>query len=184
MNRQSKALVTSLALLAVFVGSSAFADGVVLETPIAYAKDASVNERVRTECHVEDLLERHISTYMQKVQRGATGSASGAAVLKIEIAHVMGVGGGSWSGPKAITVDATLMVDGKVKRQGKVSRWSNGGFWAGLKGTCGILERDAKAIGKDLSRWVKDPRYVMPIEAEPPKEAASAASSAAEADEH
>jgi len=91
----------------------------------------------------------------------------------------LGVGGGAWSGPKAITVNADLLdASGKVIRHTKINRWSMGGMFGGFKGTCSILDRSAAAIGKDLSRWVRDPSYQI-VEEAAPKEAEAAPTSEA-----
>lgn len=173
MKFQQAVIWTGLAAAGILSSPFAAAD-VVLNPPIAYAKDAGVHEKIRSDCHVEQLLEAAIAPYLAKAKKVAGTTGSGAAELKVEITHVMGVGGGAWTGPKAITVDATLSADGKVLRQGKVNRWTTGGMWGGFKGTCSILDRSAKAIGKDLARWIRDENYKLTAEAAPPSDAASA----------
>ena len=37
------------------------------------------------------------------------------------------------------------------------SRYSGGGVFGGYKGTCAIVGRCAKAIGKDIANWLKNP---------------------------
>lgn len=89
----------------------------------------------------------------------------------MQITHILGVGGGAWTGPKAITVNADLLdPSGNVMRHTKINRWSLGGFFGGFKGICSILDRSAVAIGKDLGRWVRDPSYQI-VEEAAPKEA-------------
>jgi hypothetical protein len=173
MKKQTRVVMTGLALAGALCSSTAFAADVVLETPITYAPGAGVVERVRQECHIEDDLEKYLSAVVSKTaQRKGTGEA-GASVLRVEISYVFGVGGGGWSGPKGITVNATLTANGTVQRQGKVTRYSMGGVWGPFKGTCSILSRNSQAIAKDLGRWIKDVDYVMPTEA-PSAKAASA----------
>ncbi|MEX3842337.1 hypothetical protein [Paraburkholderia sp. BR10882] len=151
---------------------------VLLETPVTYAPDASVVEQVRNECHVEDMLTRHMGELLRKLNRGGDGTvasqtnAAEARILRLQITHVMGVGGGAWSGPKAATVSADLIEGDKVVRHVKISRWSVGGVWGGFKGTCSILDRTTIFIAKDLYRWVRDPSYEIREEA-PPTEASA-----------
>ncbi|MFM0072238.1 hypothetical protein PQQ86_13810 [Paraburkholderia sediminicola] len=95
-----------------------------------------------------------------------------AKILRLQISHVLGVCGGAWSGPKATTVSAGLIEDGKVIRHTKINRWSVGGVWGAFKGSCSILDRTTIVINKDLSRWVRDPSYEIKEEA-PPKEASA-----------
>ena len=99
--------------------------------------------------------------------------ASDNTVLRLQITDILGVGGGAWTGPKAITLTAELLENGKVSRQTKINRWSVGGIFGAFKGTCTILERSADAITKDLSLWVQNPSYKI-IEQPAPKEAVEA----------
>jgi hypothetical protein len=150
-------------------------DKVLLLTPVTYRADASVVQRVREECHIESMLEQDVGSALKKRLSGGTvdseAAANGATVLKLQISHVLGVGGGAWSGPKALTVYADLVENGKVVRQARINRWSTGGVWGGFKGTCSIINRCSVAIAKDLTRWAADPAYKIEDEA-PPKDAA------------
>jgi hypothetical protein len=168
----------SLIGLCLSTGSAFAASQVLLETPVTYAPDASVVQQVKDECHLEDMLARHVGDTLRKINRTGDGTlasqadAGDAKVLRLQITHVLGVGGGAWSGPKAMTVSADLIEDGKVARHTKINRWSVGGMWGAFKGTCSILDRTTVAISKDLGRWVRDPSYEIKEEA-PPKEASS-----------
>ncbi|MDR5750116.1 MULTISPECIES: hypothetical protein [unclassified Caballeronia] len=159
--------------------SSAFAaNPVLLETPVTYAPDARGVEQVKSECRVDDLLTHHIGDVLRKLNKAGDGTtasqtdAGGATILRVQITNVFGVGGGAWSGPKATTVLADLLEDGKVIRHTRVNRWSVGGMWGAFKGTCSILDRTAIVIAKDLGRWVRDPSYQIKEEA-PPQEASA-----------
>lgn len=159
--------------------TSAFAAAqVLLETPVTYAPDASVVDQIKNECHIEDMLTRHVSDALRRINRTGDGTiasqtdAGDQKILRLQITHVLGVGGGAWSGPKATTVTADLIEDGKLTRHTKINRWSVGGVWGAFKGSCSILDRTTVAIAKDVSRWVRDPSYEIKEEA-PPKEASA-----------
>ncbi|MFC5474723.1 hypothetical protein [Paraherbaspirillum soli] len=163
-------------------GASTLAAGnTLLETPVTYHPDAGVVESVKNECHIEDMLARRVGPVLAKLNKTGDGTiatgtkTAGADLLRLQITHVLGVGGGAWSGPKAITVTADLLDEhGKVTRHTKINRWSMGGMWGGFKGTCSILDRSAVAIGKDLGRWVHDPAFQI-AEEPAPKETETAA---------
>ncbi len=171
-----------LMVLALLVGSTSVlaAANVRLEVPVTYHPNAGVVQAVRDECRIEEMLAEHVGAALEKRNPSGIGTVavgadtSGDAVLRLRITHILGVGGGAWSGPKAITVTAELLEDGKVARQTKINRWSMGGVFGAFKGTCTILERSAVAIGKDMQRWVRDPSYRIREEA-PPKEVAKEA---------
>lgn len=159
---------------------------VLLETPVTYASGAGVVERVKDECHIDDLLAHRVGDALARLNRTGEGtidvnSAPGdAQVLRLQISYVMGVGGGAWTGPKAISLSADLLDGGKVVRHAKFKRWSVGGVWGAFKGTCSILDRTSLIISKDLRRWVHNPRYVIKDDDAPP-EAASATEAGASA---
>jgi len=173
--------------------SSAFAGErrqVLLETPVTYASGASVVERVKDECHIDDMLTRRVGEALARLNRTGDGTidanrtAGDAQVLRLQITYVMGVGGGAWTGPKAISVSADLIDNGKVVRHTKFKRWSVGGVWGAFKGTCSILDRTTVVIGKDLRRWVHNPRYEIkdedaPDQASAPEGATSPAGASA-----
>ena len=160
-------------------GATAFAGtNARLEMPVTYHPEAGVVENVRTECQIEDMLASRIGGALGKINGTGNGvqepgvKAEGAQTLRIQITHVLGVGGGAWSGPKAITVMVEVLEDGKTVRKTKITRWSMGGAFGAFKGTCSILERCANAITRDLSRWVQNPAYKI-VEERAPKEANS-----------
>ncbi len=61
--------------------------------------------------------------------------------------------GGAWSGPKSVTIEGVLWSGGKSAGSFTAERRTTHG-----SGTCGMLERDAKEIGKDIAEWLKAPK--------------------------
>lgn len=170
-------------------GTCASAAGkILLETPVNYRAGAGVIDRVKEECQIGDLLVRRVGAVLQNLNNSADNTiAAGAAadgntVLRLQITNAMGAGGGSWSGPKSLSVSAELLENGKVLRQTHINRWTNGGVFGGFKGTCSMFDRAAGAIGKDLGRWVRDPAYKVAEEPAPKqKDGETAPSTAASA---
>ncbi|PMS21219.1 hypothetical protein C0Z18_08570 [Trinickia dabaoshanensis] len=160
---------------------------VLLETPITYASGAEVVEHVKDECRVDDILTRRVGEALRRLNRTDEGTIPAntppgdAEILRLEITYVMGVGGGAWTGPKAISVSADLIDNGKVVRHTKFKRWSVGGVWGAFKGTCSILDRTAVIISKDLRRWAHNPRYEIKDEDAPGQGSAPEGASAAAA---
>ena len=138
--------------------------------------NAEVAEGTKRNCKIEDMLASRIGPMLgslYKIDNGTVAAGTDSAgdkVLRVQISHVLGVGGGAWSGPKAITVLAELIDGGKVTHTTKINQWTTGGMFGGFKGTCDILERSANAITKDLNKWVQNP--LTKIEQKPaPKDA-------------
>ena len=159
--------------------SAALAASTMLEVPVTYHPNAGVVAAVKQECQIETMLSTRVGAMLAKLNKTGDGTiesgleASDSTVLRLQITHILGVGGGAWTGPKAITLTAELLENGKQVRQTKINRWSVGGVFGAFKGTCTILERSADAITKDLNRWVRNPSYKI-IEQPAPKEALEA----------
>jgi len=59
---------------------------------------------------VGDVLGKQNASGKGTIEAG--DDSAGDQVLRLQITHVLGVGGGAWSGPKAITVIAELLENG------------------------------------------------------------------------
>jgi hypothetical protein len=153
--------IALLALLA--VAAAAHADGVTLLTPVTYAADSAVVPKVREACKLEERL----TTDVGGALNGTTTSTAGQ-VVRVSIVDVMGVGGGAWSGPKAISIRVDLLRDGQVERSTHLTRTTTGGPLGGFKGTCSMLERDSSVLGKDVAKWVASAAYTTGEDARGP----------------
>ena len=134
--------------------AAAHADGIKLLTPVAYAAESSVVPKVREACKLEERLASDVGSQLA----GTTDQPQGQ-VVKVSIVDVMGVGGGGWTGPKAISLKVDLLKDGKVERSTHLTRTTTGGAFGGFKGTCSMLERDSSVLGKDVAKWVASSAY-------------------------
>lgn len=159
-------MLSSILLLAMMtMGLQSFAqkvDTLVVPESISFAENTRVRGKIKTECR----LEEKTSTFIRSFTQGNAYSkvvtqkpASGAYhILEAEITQVHGPGGGAWSGPKSMRVSGKLKDNkGKVIATFEASRYSTGGAFGGYKGTCSILGRCTKAIGKDIAAWLVDP---------------------------
>jgi len=89
----------------------------------------------------------------------ATGSTTGSAdaqVLTIEFEDVQGAAGGAWSGPKSVVIKGSLSQNGKMLGDFKARRIPVAYVWR-YKGTCSILGRCVKTLGKDVAEWLAHP---------------------------
>jgi hypothetical protein len=75
-------------------------------------------------------------------------------VLELSIREVHAPGGGPFSGPKWMIVDAELHERGRVVATARAKRVTAGPFG----GTCAHLQKVARAIAVDLGAWLRDPR--------------------------
>jgi hypothetical protein len=152
-------LVTILLTLGYLVGSAsiAAADTVKLSSTISYAKDGNAREKVKSECKLETKVPHFVNEYSDQVELVEGDAGTKGRVLTIEIYSVSAPGGGGMSGSKYMQTKGVLRQDGKQIGNFTAGRYSTGGFLGGYKGTCAILGRCAKAIGKDVANWLKNP---------------------------
>ena len=133
-----------------------------LEKKAPYTKGLNVPEAVRTECALEQKVPQYVEEYAKKgfdkvVLADTVSAKTAGKVLSMKITDITGTGGGAWSGPKHVSVEGTLWQDGKVVGTFRASRFSSGGAFGGYKGTCAILGRCIKALGKDVATWAEAP---------------------------
>lgn len=130
-------------------------------SPVPFANDSGATGKVKAECTLETRLPQFIAEAARRGVDVIVGPApeEGAAgkFLYIEFIHVLGAGGGAWSGPKSVTVTGELIENGEVIGSFTASRYSTGGAFGGYKGTCSILGRCIKAMGKDIAAWLRSP---------------------------
>jgi len=154
------------AALAVFVGLAPIAvpaAGVLnLQKQAPFAKDVAVPEAVKKECDLENKIPDYVrvnaeGSFDKVVLIDSASAGTPGQALAIKITGLMGKGGGGWSGPKQVSIEGTLWNNGKVAGTFLATRFSSGGAFGGYKGTCAILNRCAKELGEDVSKWLTAP---------------------------
>ena len=137
------------------------ADTLVLPKKVAFAKGLDVRDAVRNECSLEEKIVKFIKEYSKGNYANIVyekPSSGDYHILSAEIIEVLGAGGGAWSGAKSVKIKGDLKdKSGRVLGTFEAGRYSGGGAFAGYKGTCSILGRCTKAIGKDVASWLVDP---------------------------
>lgn len=136
------------ALIALFLASGAAqAQPVTVAKSVPYAADSNATQAVRTECTLPaDLPEAIKDAAGDKV---TLSDAPGARHLKLEIGHVLGVGGPFT--PKSMSVAGQLMEGDKVVGTFHARRQTTGGA------TCMALKKCASTLGKDIAAWLEAP---------------------------
>ena len=134
---------------------------VTIAASIPFGKNSNASDDVRKECGIQtrvpEFIENEAKSKGIKVVRGAAAPQAKGRVLVMEVAHVLGTGGGAWSGPKSITIDGKLYDNGKLIGSFSAMRLSGGGAFGGYKGTCAILDRCSEALGTDVAEFLLKP---------------------------
>jgi hypothetical protein len=141
--------------------TSSAGSGTLVIQSVTFGKDAYVRDAVQNECNLPGKLTQFVQEYAAgqyaAIVTGAAGAPADAQVLNIEIQNLMGSGGGAWSGPKMVEIKGTLTQNGQVLGDFRGRRTSGGGAFAAYKGTCSILGRCVKTLGKDVAEWLQHP---------------------------
>ena len=162
---RTTSVVIRLALLTACLGmplTSLAAGSITIAKQAPFAQQLSVPDAVRAECNLPGKVPEFVKefagkTYDKVVLADGVSAKTPGQALSLSITGLTGTGGGAYSGAKHVTVQGTLWENGKVKGTFTATRYSGGGAFGGMKGTCSILGRCVQAIGKDVGGWLLQP---------------------------
>gem|GEM_PF-2108267 len=125
---------------------------IAIASNIPYLDDTVGNDAIRAEC----TWTGSISSYVTRATRGSVVAVNNLKTvagkkLVVTITSVHAAGGGGFSGPKWGSVKGDLIDQGKILGSFEFSRST----MTGKMTACGTLENIAKALGKDIARWLK-----------------------------
>ena len=153
--------IARLSILSVFIfiAPAAIAETLTISSVLPFAEGSGASPAVMNECQLETKLPGFIKSYGKKNVTVTTDPLEEAEgkVLFIEFTHILGTGGGGWSGPKTVSVRGELRDGEEVTGSFTATRYSTGGAFGGFKGTCSILGRCVKTLGRDIANWIKNP---------------------------
>lgn len=154
-----------LALLACgfAVATTVSAETVRMQRSTPYADSSHVARKIRKECtdyqekfsaYAEE-FGRKMGVDIQRVDQ--VDPSDGGAVLVVEITEAVSQGNAFIGHRKFSEIEGTLYRDGEKVASFVGARNSMGGAFAGYKGSCSVLGRTAKALGKDIAEWLTSP---------------------------
>jgi len=152
--------VISLAAACLTAAGATLAEGGKVKVPrtIGFAAESGVSDKVKSECKLETKVPQFLEAFSKQVELVDGDVGKQGRTLQLEITDVHAPGGGAWSGAKSMSVRGTLRDGGKQVASFTAKRYSGGGFLGGYKGTCSIIGRCAKTIGKDIATWLENPK--------------------------
>ncbi|ASU38464.1 hypothetical protein hmeg3_09240 [Herbaspirillum sp. meg3] len=130
-----------------------------VQVPAVFDEQTPIEPSVKAECAVDRILGNHVfqkvaDKYPGTLQVTDPAKMEKGRVLKLTVLSVQGIGGGGWTGPKAVTVRADLVQDGEVVQTVVKREHSRGGVFGGMRGTCSILEIVAESLGRQIATWL------------------------------
>jgi len=136
---------------------AASADTVKVARTVPFAEGSGASDKVKDECQLQTKVPAFLDEFSNDVELVDGAPGTHGRVLDLRITSVHAPGGGAFSGGKSLTVSGTLRQDGTEVGDFVATRFSGGGMWGGYKGTCAIIGRCAKTIGKDIAGWLSNP---------------------------
>jgi hypothetical protein len=129
---------------------------------IPYKKDANIALRIRQECNINQQLSEFIQSYgedagINVVRMPKINTKDKGKNLQIEIVNAVSRGNAFIGHRKFTSIKGSLYDDGKKVAGFSAARVSGGGFMGGFKGSCSVLGRTVKVLGKDIAFWLKNP---------------------------
>lgn len=146
------------------ISFTAIASAQVLVSPIAEFRDPdSIAENIKEECGLPErqieLLENHLnSAKIDYIIADSNEIPDSGEFLLIELTSAISMGNAFMGHQKQVGLKATLFKDGEKVEATAFTRNSMGGVGAGFKGSCSVLGRCCKTLGKDVTKWLKSVR--------------------------
>jgi hypothetical protein len=144
------------------ISVSAFSQSIAVPRPVPYAADSDIAGNIKRECAIDVKLADFIAEYANERHVpvslvGQTDASMPGRVLVIEIQDSESSGNAFIGHHKSTKVRGSYFEDSKLVGSFKDRRDSMGGMFAGFKGSCSVLGRTVKEIGKDIAEWLEHP---------------------------
>jgi hypothetical protein len=141
-------------------GSSA--QTVKIQQFIPYKKDAVIAGNIKTECSLNSQLSEYTQAYGNEfnvaiIRTPRLDKDTAGKVLLVEIVDAVSAGNAFIGHRKYVKIAGTLYDNGKKTAAYTATRFSGGGFWGAYKGSCTVLNRTVKTLGKDTVLWLSNP---------------------------
>ncbi len=133
-----------------------------VQTLSAYEKGNMIRANIKEECQLDKKLPEFIQSFAAtnginvQLENKVTSATKGKALV-VEIVDSVSQGHAFTGHRKFTKTKGTLYENGKKIASFTASRVSGGGFFGIYKGSCSVLGRTVKTIGKDVAGWLKNP---------------------------
>jgi len=163
-------IISLISALAIPVAASAN-ERLFLQIPAMLDPSAPIPAAVKNECSLEMLVGNYaLSAIGQRIGSvqsvSALEQAGDGKLVQLTIISAHGVGGGAWTGSKSMSIRVDIRKEGAAIGSTVLTRSSGGGAFGGVMGTCAILDRVARALGKDVAVWLSRESAARPAESD------------------
>ena len=149
--------------LSVLAGNAIAADPILVAKPVPFADEAIIAGKIKKECDIQNQLADYLEEYAREEQKievkfsSALNIEASGMVLDMQIKDAVSEGNPFIGHRKSTLVAGKLYRDGQLIGSFAARRNSMGGMFAGYKGSCSVLGRTVKSLGKDIAEWLKAP---------------------------
>jgi hypothetical protein len=154
--------VTIIAAPATWTAASANPQ-VINVTRASFAPGSGVTDAVLAECGLEWKIPEYIAAWSPVPVVLAHDPTGAARLLTLEVRHVLGPGGGRWTGPKSMSIYGELLEPTGEGEWQRVASFHARRTTTRGRGTCEMLEVVANAIGRDVRPWLARPSLNTPL---------------------
>jgi hypothetical protein len=148
---------------ALLICSMASADEVRMVSIVPYSEHAEIADNILKECaEIQEQLAHFSREYA--AENGITvtlvdevSSSDPGRVLLVEIDDAVSMGNPFTGHRKFTRISGELYQDGERIAGFKGRRNSGGGVFGGYKGSCSVLGRTVKVLGRDVAEWLNNP---------------------------
>jgi hypothetical protein len=139
---------------------TAFAADITINQTVKYYDEKIIAAKIKSErvtlgpklvASTEAAVQKNGWSVIKKDVVDGTGNGVN---LKLTITNAHSSGNAFIGHHKSVGIMTELFKDGKLIDTYTGERNSSGGFGAGFKGPCAVLERCANTLGKDVSEWL------------------------------
>lgn len=135
---------------------------VTMISNVPYSEDSRIKANIINECTA---LGTKLSSFAQQfgkkmgvdIELKDSIDTTQGRVLQVEITDAMSRGNAFVGHSKYMDIEGTLWENGQEVASFTATRVSGGGFMGNYKGSCSVLGRCSKALGKDVATWLKNP---------------------------
>ena len=129
---------------------------------IPFNKGARIAANIRKECDLQDKLSKFITAYsvgegIGVIRKSRVSRKGKGKNLVVSITEAVSSGNAFIGHRKFASIKGTLYNNGKKKGSFTATRISGGGAFGGFKGSCDVLGRTVKVLGRDVSLWLSNP---------------------------
>lgn len=148
----------------VLCSATLLASDINMVRQVPYAENAEIAENIRSECgRIQSQLSEFTQQFAERhniriVLSDRVANNDPGRNLIVEIDDAVSMGNAFTGHNKFTRISGALYEDGELVASFRARRNSGGGAFGGYKGSCSVLGRTVRTLGRDIADWLDNPR--------------------------